>query len=426
MKIQKIDNFNHKNNQKQSLQKISVSSSKLTTDTIMFTSRKIPINASCVDIKKLDEFILDLAKKYISSKDSAETIGMVSDSFLNYTDKKQGKIFQYVSTLNDRLKINTIYSALERVDAFKDKKLPTMIDFDELAVKKNKPNLVKILTGLSSDTGFIVDNQEEAANIVNLIKRDFAFSTSSIENNQLKYKTVRALLFCDDKDVVMGAFQAIPKCDKRSQKKIIRLLASKKDTFREGGFMNDKIREFVEISPDEVQLEMLEKYAPNITKNQEIGHISSVENIQNPQNFCKLANIMIKSKNPAIQNDVIRVLKKAPEGKAKDESLKLYINNLIETNNDIPYINMGASSLPDILKMLKDSSDEIKADLLPKVAIFKTSFGDNAFLKLRTEFTRDIISSMKDENLQKELIIQMKTIDNNVKFFMDKIYPEIQ
>lgn len=399
------------------------STPKIKADSINFTSRKMPINANRVDIKKLDEFILDLAKKYVSSKDSSETIGEVSDGFFEYANKKQGKIYKYVSALNDRLKINTIYSALGRVDAFKDKKLPTMIDFDELAVKKNKPNLVKILTGLSSDTGFIVDNQEEAANIVNLIKRDFAFSASSIENNQLRYKTVRDLLFCDDEDVVQGAREAIISCDKRSQNKIIRLLSSKKGTFRTNGFMNKNIREFAEIVDDKMQLELFAKYAPNIAKAQELGHISSIENIQNPQNFCNLANLMIKSKNSAIQNDIINVLKKAPDSKKRDESLKLFIDKLFENNKEKPYNNLGLSSLPDVLKILKTSSDEVKVDLLPKLAIFKTEFSENVFLRLRGAFTKDIISTMQDKILQKDLITKMKNIDENVTEFMNKIYP---
>jgi len=328
-------------------------------DKVAFTAKN-----NFVSQKKLKTFIHELAQTYISKDYESSEIKM-NELGEGYADKSSGKVFKYISTLEDKAKIEAIKKAFTFVNEFK-----------QFYMHK-----------LKIDDTCIVKNKEEAADMVNIIKTDFAESASLISDQKLKYKIVNEFLKSPDENIQYGARNSICSVgDEKLKDKLINIIASKDNAFEMSGDAFNNFDFLLENASDKLQVKLIKKYitAQGFDSNDCYHIIADVQRIKNPQKTIELIKFLTPINNFRYQGEIMPLLENLPIDKREEA----FVHVIKEKNKSKDKIALCFLDSPETLSEMKNLSYDAKKKILP-------------FLEKNEDFSRlnkDFLSSFLQDD----------------------------
>lgn len=359
MRIQRINTGS--NNYKNTC--ISVTSMpsirKQECDEVTFTAKN-----NFASQKKLKAFIHELAQNYIS-KDYELSEIKINEFGESYADKSNGKVFKYISRLEDKVKADAIRKSIAFVDEFKQFYMHTLF-FDDSC---------------------IVRNHEEAKDMVDIIKTDFAESTSLISDQKLKYKLVNEFLKSPDQNIQYGARNSISSIDDVKLKdKLINTIAKRENAFDMSGDAFNNFDFLLKNASDNLQVKLIKKYitAQGLDSNACYHIISDEQRIKNPQKTIELIKFLTPINNFRYQSEIMPLLENLPI--AKREEAFVQVIKAKSKNNDETALCFLDS--PATLSEMKKLSYDAKKKILP-------------FLEKNEDFSRlnkDFLSSFLQDD----------------------------
>lgn len=337
MRIQKTNSLYNNPKYNRNYLTLKTATAKQLHDSVTFTSKN-----NFVSAKRLKGFVHELAQDYISNN-SAKVIGIRIDEYgREYTEKKNGKIFKFISNLSDKTKAETIKKSFDFIEEFKQFYMHTL--------------------KINDDS--IVQNKSEALDMLDCMKKDFAESVSLVSDQKLKYKLVKDFLNNRDNNIQYGGRNSIASIeDSKLKDKLINIIASRENAFEMGGDAFNNFDSLLKYASDNLQIKLIKKYITTQGfKNPNCYHrISDEQKIKNPQKIVELIKFLTPINNFRYQNEIMPILANLPKDK-KEEAFVRIIKVKSKQNDKIALSFLHSRETKSEMKKL---SNEAKIKILP-------------------------------------------------------------